>query len=178
MASGNHQRPPDQISSSFPLTLRGILPLLHAPRTQGCRSGAYMVLYTIMHHFCSEFQWWRFQDPIPSFQIKVPKSNSHFEGGLLNSSVWQSMAAIRRPFKDPNHRTLKELGWKFHSGFFQGPFSEVINFFNQLSRNQVFQYSLDNSIGQYSWQSINLYVLGPIGPICIPLWEFGHTVQI
>ncbi|MBW0499665.1 hypothetical protein O181_039380 [Austropuccinia psidii MF-1] len=50
MASGNHQRPPHQISSSFLLTLRGILPFLHAPRTQGCRSGAYMVLCTIMHH--------------------------------------------------------------------------------------------------------------------------------
>ncbi|MBW0514219.1 hypothetical protein O181_053934 [Austropuccinia psidii MF-1] len=29
---------------------------LHAPRTQGCRSGTYMVLYTIMHHFCSAIQ--------------------------------------------------------------------------------------------------------------------------
>ncbi|MBW0571020.1 hypothetical protein O181_110735 [Austropuccinia psidii MF-1] len=57
MASGNHQMPPDQLFSSFPLTLRAIPPFLHAPRTQGCRSGAYMVLYTIMHHFCSEIQW-------------------------------------------------------------------------------------------------------------------------
>ncbi|MBW0509865.1 hypothetical protein O181_049580 [Austropuccinia psidii MF-1] len=57
MAPGNHQRPPDQLSSILPLTLRGILPFLHAPHTQGCRSGAYMVLYTIMHHFSSEIQW-------------------------------------------------------------------------------------------------------------------------
>ncbi|MBW0592045.1 hypothetical protein O181_131760 [Austropuccinia psidii MF-1] len=155
MASGNHQRPPDQLSSSFPLTLRGILQFLHAPRTQGCRS-----------------------HPIPSFQIKVPNSSAHFEGGFLNSSVWQSTAAIRRPFKDPNHLALQELGWQFHSGLFQGPFSEVINHFNQLSRNQVFQYSLDNSIGPYRHQSTNLYVFGPIGPIHIPLWEFSHTVQI
>ncbi|MBW0573045.1 hypothetical protein O181_112760 [Austropuccinia psidii MF-1] len=55
MAPGSHQRPPDLLN--FPLTLRGILPFLHAPCTQGCRSGAYMVLYTIMHHFCSEIQW-------------------------------------------------------------------------------------------------------------------------
>ncbi|MBW0489152.1 hypothetical protein O181_028867 [Austropuccinia psidii MF-1] len=48
--------PPDKLSSIFPLTLRGILPVLHAPRTQGCRSGAYMVLYTIMHPFCSAIQ--------------------------------------------------------------------------------------------------------------------------
>ncbi|MBW0538853.1 hypothetical protein O181_078568 [Austropuccinia psidii MF-1] len=44
-------------------------------------------------------------------------------------------------------------------------FSEVIQSFNQFSRHQVFQYSLDNSIGPYRCQSINLYVLGPIGPI-------------
>ncbi|MBW0506797.1 hypothetical protein O181_046512 [Austropuccinia psidii MF-1] len=49
--------------------------------------------------------------------------------------------------------------------------------FNQLSRQQVLQYSLDNSIGPYRPQSINLYVLGPIGPIHILLWEFNHTVQ-
>ncbi|MBW0567722.1 hypothetical protein O181_107437 [Austropuccinia psidii MF-1] len=43
-------------SESIPLNLRGILPFLQAPRTQGCRSRAYMVLYTIMHHFCSAIQ--------------------------------------------------------------------------------------------------------------------------
>ncbi|MBW0494984.1 hypothetical protein O181_034699 [Austropuccinia psidii MF-1] len=178
MASAKHQRPPDQLRSSFPLTLRGILPFLHAPCTQGFRSGAYMVLYTIMHHFCTAIQWWRFQDPMPSLKINFPKSNSHLEGGPLNSLVWQSMAAIRRPFKDPNHLALQELGWQFHSQLFQGVFSGLINSFNKLSRHQVFQYSLGNSIGPYRYQSINLYVLGPIGTIHIPLREFNHTAQI
>ncbi|MBW0518564.1 hypothetical protein O181_058279 [Austropuccinia psidii MF-1] len=44
-------------------------------------------------------------------------------------------------------------------------FSEVIKSFNQVSRHKLFQYSLDNSIGPYRHQSINLYVLVPIGPI-------------
>ncbi|MBW0590554.1 hypothetical protein O181_130269 [Austropuccinia psidii MF-1] len=39
MAPGGHQRTPDQLSSILPLTLRGILSFLHAPHTQGCRSG-------------------------------------------------------------------------------------------------------------------------------------------
>ncbi|MBW0572516.1 hypothetical protein O181_112231 [Austropuccinia psidii MF-1] len=120
MAPGTHQRPQDHLSSIFTLTLRGILQFLHAPHTQGCRSGAYMVLYTIMHHFFSAIQWCHFQDPIPSFQIKVSKSNAHFEGGFLSSSVWQSMAAIRRPFKDPNHVALQELGWKFIQDYSKG----------------------------------------------------------
>ncbi|MBW0506139.1 hypothetical protein O181_045854 [Austropuccinia psidii MF-1] len=116
--------------------------------------------------------------PNSIFQVKVPESNTHFKGGLLNSSVWQSMAAIRRPFKDPNHLSLQGLGWQFHSGLFQGPFSEVIHSFNQLSRHQVSQYSLDNSIGPYRRQSISLYVLDPNGPFHIPLWGFSHTVQV
>ncbi|MBW0546679.1 hypothetical protein O181_086394 [Austropuccinia psidii MF-1] len=45
---------------------------------------------------------------------------------------------------------------------------------NQLSRQQVLQYSLDNSIDAYRQQSINLYILRPIH---IPLWEFNHTAQ-
>ncbi|MBW0589909.1 hypothetical protein O181_129624 [Austropuccinia psidii MF-1] len=52
------------------------------------------------------------------------------------------------------------VGLAIHSGLFQGPFSEVIHSFKQLSRHQVFQYSLDNSIGTYRRQSVNLYVLG------------------
>ncbi|MBW0570973.1 hypothetical protein O181_110688 [Austropuccinia psidii MF-1] len=55
--------------------------------------------------------------------------------------------------------------------------SEARRYYNWLSRHQVFQYSLDNSIGPYRPQSSNLYGLGPIGPIHIPLWEFSHTVQ-
>ncbi|MBW0470475.1 hypothetical protein O181_010190 [Austropuccinia psidii MF-1] len=50
--------------------------------------------------------------------------------------------------------------------------------FNQLSRQQLLQYSLDSSIDPYRQQSNNLYVLGPIGPIHIPLWEFNLTVQL
>ncbi|MBW0583981.1 hypothetical protein O181_123696 [Austropuccinia psidii MF-1] len=49
--------------------------------------------------------------------------------------------------------------------------------FNHFSRQKVLQYSLHNSIDPYRQQSINLYVLGPIGPIHIPLWEFNNTVQ-
>ncbi|MBW0592646.1 hypothetical protein O181_132361 [Austropuccinia psidii MF-1] len=53
----------------------------------------------------------------------------------------------------------------------------VYSSLNQLSRQQLIKYSLDNSIDPYRQQSINLYVLGPIGPNHIPLWKFNHTVQ-
>ncbi|MBW0564135.1 hypothetical protein O181_103850 [Austropuccinia psidii MF-1] len=55
---------------------------------------------------------------------------------------------------------------------------EVLHQFNQLSRHQVFQYSLDNSIDPYRPHSINLYGLSSIGPFHIPLCDENHTVQI
>ncbi|MBW0511176.1 hypothetical protein O181_050891 [Austropuccinia psidii MF-1] len=71
----------------FPLNSRGFLPSLHTIHTQRCRHGAYMVLYTIMHHFCSAIQWSSFHDPISPSQLKVSNPNTHFEGGLISSSV-------------------------------------------------------------------------------------------
>ncbi|MBW0486145.1 hypothetical protein O181_025860 [Austropuccinia psidii MF-1] len=79
---------------------------------------------------------------------RSPKPITNFKGGLFSSSVWKSMAAIRRSFQDPNHLALQELGWKFfqdHSRGILGGYSS----FNQLSRQQVIQYSLDNSIDPY-----------------------------
>ncbi|MBW0533339.1 hypothetical protein O181_073054 [Austropuccinia psidii MF-1] len=105
MAPGNHQRPPDQLSSILPLTLRGILPFLHAPHTQGCTRGASMVLYTIMHHFCSAIQWGRFrtqfqlsksrsQNPIP---ILKEDSLTHQSGNLWQQSEEHSRIPITWP---------------------------------------------------------------------------------
>ncbi|MBW0479027.1 hypothetical protein O181_018742 [Austropuccinia psidii MF-1] len=43
--------------SAFSSTYGEFFRFLHAIRNQGCRRGAYMVLYTIMHYFCSVIQW-------------------------------------------------------------------------------------------------------------------------
>ncbi|MBW0541461.1 hypothetical protein O181_081176 [Austropuccinia psidii MF-1] len=104
----------------------------------------------------------RFQSPTP---ISKEDSSTHQSGNqkTIQGSQLPGPAGV---------------GLAIHSGLFQGPFSDFINYFNQFSRHEVFQYSLDNSIGPYRQQSINLYVLGPIGPIHITLWELSHTVQI
>ncbi|MBW0508497.1 hypothetical protein O181_048212 [Austropuccinia psidii MF-1] len=165
-------------SASIPLNLRGVLPFLRAPRTQGCRSGAYMVLYTIMHHFCSAIQWRRLQDQIQQLKIKVSKSNAHFEGGFFNSSVWQSMAAIRRPFKDPNHLPLQELGWQFHSGLFQGHsrrvYSLSISFQGIKYLNTPWTTQLVHTgVNQATCMSFSQF-----GQFNLPPWEFNYTVQL
>ena len=132
-----------------------------------------MVLYTIMHHFCSAIQWWCFQDPNQGPKIQSPFRRRIFQ--LISLAIHGSNQKTIQGSQSPG---AAGVGLAIHSWLFQGPFSEYINYFNQFLRHQVFQYSLDNSIGPYRWQSINLYVLGPIGPIHIPLWEFSHTAQI
>ncbi|MBW0510051.1 hypothetical protein O181_049766 [Austropuccinia psidii MF-1] len=83
----------------------------------------------------------------------VPKSITNFEGGLFSSSVWKSMAAIRRPFQTP-------IPWPCRS--WAGNSFRIIarailrchESLNQLSRQQVLQYSFDSSIGPYRQQLI------------------------
>ncbi|MBW0579060.1 hypothetical protein O181_118775 [Austropuccinia psidii MF-1] len=102
-----------------------------------------------------------FSGPNSVFPNQGPKIQRPFQRRTLELIS----LVIRRPFKDHNHHGPAGVGLEIHSGLFQGPSSEVIHYFNQFSRNQVFQYSLDSSIGLYRRQSINLYVLGPIRPI-------------
>ncbi|MBW0557539.1 hypothetical protein O181_097254 [Austropuccinia psidii MF-1] len=77
----------------------------------------YIPLCTI---FSQQFNDDIFRTKFHDSKINVPKSNTHFKGGLFNSSVWQSMGAIRRPFKDPNHLALQELGWQFIQDYSKG----------------------------------------------------------
>ncbi|MBW0510569.1 hypothetical protein O181_050284 [Austropuccinia psidii MF-1] len=87
MASGNHQR-----SASIPLNLRGILPFLHAPCTQGCRSGAYMVLYTIMHHFAQQFNG-------DIFRTKFHNCNSRSQNPMPISKEYFSTHQSGNPWR-------------------------------------------------------------------------------
>ncbi|MBW0509256.1 hypothetical protein O181_048971 [Austropuccinia psidii MF-1] len=61
-----------------------------------------------------------FSGPNYAIPIQVPKSITHFEGSLFSHSLLQSLAATRRPFKDPNHLALQELDFIFFSGLLQG----------------------------------------------------------
>ncbi|MBW0555826.1 hypothetical protein O181_095541 [Austropuccinia psidii MF-1] len=134
-------KPPEAIrSSQFKLSLHFKGNSSIPPCTLYSRLQEWCI-YGIIYHYAPFFlsnSMVKFSGPNYIFPIKFPKSNAHFEGGLLNSSFWKSMAAIRRPFKHPNLLALQQLGWQFHSGLFQGAFSEVIHSLNQFSRHQVF----------------------------------------
>ncbi|MBW0516341.1 hypothetical protein O181_056056 [Austropuccinia psidii MF-1] len=94
-----------------------------------------------------------------------PKSKAHFERGFFNSSVWQSMAAIQTPFKDPNHLALQELGQQFHSGLFQGNSQRLYSLSISFQGSKYFNTAWTTQLVHTGDNSINLYVLGPIRPI-------------
>ncbi|MBW0488426.1 hypothetical protein O181_028141 [Austropuccinia psidii MF-1] len=107
----------------------------------------------------------RSQNPLP---ISKEDSSAHQSGNPL-------------PLSEDNSRTPTTWPCRSWVGnsfrIIPRAILRVYSSLNQLSRQKVLQYSLDNSIGPYRKQSINLYLLGLIGPIHIPLWEFNHTVQ-
>ncbi|MBW0503890.1 hypothetical protein O181_043605 [Austropuccinia psidii MF-1] len=123
----------------------------------------------------------QFNDDIFRTQFHDPKSRSQNPSPILkeDSSAHQS----GNPWWLSGDHSGTPKTWPCRS--WVGNFSRIIprailrnySSFNQLSRQKVLPYSFDNSIGPYRQQSINLYVLGPIGPINIPLWELSHTVQ-
>ncbi|MBW0525157.1 hypothetical protein O181_064872 [Austropuccinia psidii MF-1] len=56
----------------------------------------------------------------PNYMIpnKVPNSSPILKEGLSAIQSGNSVAATRRPFKDPNHLALQELGFQFSPGLF------------------------------------------------------------
>ncbi|MBW0528039.1 hypothetical protein O181_067754 [Austropuccinia psidii MF-1] len=95
----------------------------------------------------------RSQNPTP---ISKEDSSTHQSGNPWQQSEDHSRIPITWPC-----RSWVALSFRI----ILREFPEVIQSLNQFSRHHIFQYSLDNSIGPYRRQSINLYVLGPIGTV-------------
>ncbi|MBW0556381.1 hypothetical protein O181_096096 [Austropuccinia psidii MF-1] len=136
MASGNHQRPQDQISQPFPQL-----------KVNSTHSSMHPVLKVagVVHN-----------GPNSTIKNQGPKIQRPFQRRILQ--------LISLAIHGGNQKTIQgsqspgPAGVELEISFRIIPkeFSEVIQSFNQLSRHQVFQYSLDNSIGPYRRQSSNL----------------------
>ncbi|MBW0573790.1 hypothetical protein O181_113505 [Austropuccinia psidii MF-1] len=104
----------DKFQKTFPSIQGKHSPL---PRIQ-----AWCIYGTIYHYapifLCNPMVM--FSGPNYAIPIQVPKSITHFEGSFFSHSVLQSLAATRRPFENPNHLALQELGGSFLAGLFQG----------------------------------------------------------
>ncbi|MBW0520038.1 hypothetical protein O181_059753 [Austropuccinia psidii MF-1] len=87
------------------------------------------------------------------------------------------MAVIRRPFKDPNHLALLELGWKFDLGSFQRHsqrlYSPSISFQGIKYFNTPWTTPLVHTgINQETCMS-----LAQPGQFNLRLWKCNHTAQ-
>ncbi|MBW0560753.1 hypothetical protein O181_100468 [Austropuccinia psidii MF-1] len=168
MASGSHQRPPGKLSKPLPQlkgnSFHSFIP--SGPKVAGVvHIWYYIPLCTIFAqqtngdvlrtHFHLSIS--RSQNPMPILQEDYSAHQS--------DKLWrQSEDSSRIPTTCSCRSWIGTLFRITQKGNSQ----EVLHQFYQLSRHQVFQYSLDNSIHPYRPHSINLYGLGPIGPISYP----------
>ncbi|MBW0577638.1 hypothetical protein O181_117353 [Austropuccinia psidii MF-1] len=74
MATENNQQTPENFKRGFPSRSGKPFPQINRPKPVGTISGAYMVLYTIMHHFASEIHY--------CTSNQVAKPITHFKGRL------------------------------------------------------------------------------------------------
>ncbi|MBW0462536.1 hypothetical protein O181_002251 [Austropuccinia psidii MF-1] len=118
MASGNHQRPPDQLQARIPLQFRGrfLLPqfIPYSRIQEWC-------IYGIIYHYAPFF----LSNPIvtfsgPNYMIpnKVPNPSPISKEDFSAIQSGNSLVDTRRPFEDPNHLALQELGCQLSSGLF------------------------------------------------------------
>ncbi|MBW0570334.1 hypothetical protein O181_110049 [Austropuccinia psidii MF-1] len=119
LASGNHQRPPAQVQKAF-ASIQGKYspsPMYSVPRIQA------WCIYGIIYHYEPIF----LRNPMvmlsgPNYAIPVQVSKIHdpFQRNSFQSFSLSIPDATRRPFEDPNHLALQELGCIFLPGLFQG----------------------------------------------------------
>ncbi|MBW0531301.1 hypothetical protein O181_071016 [Austropuccinia psidii MF-1] len=137
MASGNHQRPPAHLPARFPLIFRRRL--LFPQCTLYSRIQEWCI-YGIIYHYAPFF----LNNPMVTFsgptymipnQVQNPSPISKEDLSAIQSGNF--LAATRRPFEDPNHLALQELGCHFLSGLSKGAMLIGYQSFQSFSRHQV-----------------------------------------
>ncbi|MBW0583599.1 hypothetical protein O181_123314 [Austropuccinia psidii MF-1] len=177
MASGNPHRPPAQLKSTFPLNSRGRFPI--PPCTPYSRMQEWCI-YGIIYH-CAPFflsnPMVMFSGPKSMIPNQAPKIHHQFQRRTLQLISLVIHGGYQKTIAGPQPPGPAGVGLSILSGLFQGPFSEVMH--NSISC-QGSKYSNTPWTAQLVHTGSNqsyLYVLGPLAPIHIPLWEFNTTVQ-
>ncbi|MBW0465756.1 hypothetical protein O181_005471 [Austropuccinia psidii MF-1] len=126
MVSGNHQRPPDQLSKPSPQPMGNSFHSL-IPSVLKV-AGVVHIWYYIP--LCTIFAQKSNGDILRShFHLSISRSQNSTPILKADYSAHQSdkvMAAIRSLFKDPNHLYLQEYGWYIIQDYSKGKFSRGI----------------------------------------------------
>ncbi|MBW0582794.1 hypothetical protein O181_122509 [Austropuccinia psidii MF-1] len=149
MASGKHQRPPDQLSRLFPqLERNSFLP----PCTPYSRLQEWCIYGIIYHYapFLLRTPMVTFSGPISIFPYQGLKIQHPFQRRIIQLISLTSNGNNQKTLQGSQPPVSAGVGLVHYSGLFKrGNSQEVLHHFNQFSRHQVFQYSLDNSIHPY-----------------------------
>ncbi|MBW0583551.1 hypothetical protein O181_123266 [Austropuccinia psidii MF-1] len=117
-----------QLQSRIPLKFRGRLFL---PQCTPYSRIQEWCIYGIIYHYAPFFlsnPMVTFSGPNCMIPNQVPNQSPISKKDVSAIQSGNSLVATRKPFKDPNHLALQELGCQFPSGLF----SEVINHFNHF----------------------------------------------
>ncbi|MBW0546796.1 hypothetical protein O181_086511 [Austropuccinia psidii MF-1] len=115
MASGNHQRPPDQLQGRISLQFRGRLPFLQGP-------GVVHIWYNkpLCTIFAQQSNGDTFRTQLPNSKSS-PKSITIFEEGLFSYSVWQFPGGYQKTIQGPQPPGPEEVGLSFtHKDYYEG----------------------------------------------------------
>ncbi|MBW0488827.1 hypothetical protein O181_028542 [Austropuccinia psidii MF-1] len=87
----------------------------------------------------------------PNYVItnQVPSPSPISKKDFSDIQSGNSLAATRRPFKDPNYLALQRLGYHFLIRTSLGGNSQRLSIFSIIVKASRIQHSLDNSIGPY-----------------------------
>ncbi|MBW0463160.1 hypothetical protein O181_002875 [Austropuccinia psidii MF-1] len=95
-------------------------------------------------------------------QVPNPSTISKEVFSAIHSG--NSLAATRRPFKDPNHLALQELGF---------PFSEVINYIQSFSRHQLLSFPWTTQLVHTDSNQVSCMALAQLGQF---IFHCGNSV--
>ncbi|MBW0471717.1 hypothetical protein O181_011432 [Austropuccinia psidii MF-1] len=118
MASGNHQRRPAQLQERIPLKFSG-RPFL--PQCTPYSRIQEWCIYGIIYHYAPIFlgnPMATFSGPNYAIPNQVPNPSLILKEDVSAIQSGNSLVDTRRPFEDPNHLALQELGCQFSSGLF------------------------------------------------------------
>ncbi|MBW0461560.1 hypothetical protein O181_001275 [Austropuccinia psidii MF-1] len=133
-------------------------------------------IYSIMYHY----ETFLLRNPMvtlsgPNYVIpnQVPNPSPISKEDF--SDIWSgdSLAATRRPFKDPNPLALQELGCQFSPGLFQGQFSELINHIQSFSRHQVLRIPWKAQLVHTGSNQVSCMALAQLGQF---IFHCGESV--
>ncbi|MBW0497450.1 hypothetical protein O181_037165 [Austropuccinia psidii MF-1] len=118
-----------------------------------------------------------FSAPNSMISNEGPKIQRPFQRRTLQLISLAIHGGYQKTIQGPQPPGPAGAGLEIISGLFKGPLSEVIHHSISFQGRKYFNTPWTTQLVHTGRNQLYLYVLGPFGPIHIPLWEFNHTVQ-